>query len=288
MAVSGGRLAKRKTLLNAFGVATICATIAALVLVFIPRNDPAVISLRQSMVELTAPFISFLSLPGEGVSRMYQSAQSYNALVAENNLLRSENRRLQGVESELQRASLLLARYRDVLSMDVGDQLGFIGTRIMADMRSPFARTVLADVGVQKGARIGLAVVGEKGFIGRIVAASVHTSRILLVTDLNSHIPVVIGANRVRAVMSGTNSDLPKIEFLPKVDNVEVNDIVLTSGDGGEIPAGFKIGSIVETETGKAVQLAQNMNHLTLARIIWTKPPEPPEETMSTPEATAN
>ncbi len=288
MAVSGGRLAKRKTLLNAVGVAVICATIATLVLIFIPRDEPAVISLRQFMVELTAPIVSLLSVPVEGIESMYKSAQSYNALVIENQALRSENQRLQGVEAELQRASLLLARYRDVLSMDVGDDIGFIGARIMADMRSPFARTVLADAGARQGARIGLAVVGDKGVAGRIVATSSNTSRILLVTDLNSHIPVVIGANRVRAVMSGTNSGDPKIEFVSKAERVLAGDVVLTSGDGGEIPAGFKIGTIVETETGVAVQLAQNIDQLALVRIIWTKPPELPEDTNVSPEMTAD
>ncbi len=288
MAVSGGRLAKRKTLLNAVGVAVICATIAALILVFIPRDDPAVVSFRQLMVELTAPIISLLSLPGEGLDRVYLRAQGYNALLVENQALRAENQRLQGAEAELQRTALLLDRYRDVLRMDVGDDIGFVGTRIMADMRSPFARTVLADAGAKQGARIGLAVVGDKGVVGRIVATSANTSRILLVTDLNSHIPVVIGAKRVRAVMSGTNSGFPKIEFVSKADSVLAEDVVLTSGDGGEVPAGFKIGVIVETETGMAVQLAQNIDHLTLARIIWTKPAEPPVETNVSPDMMAN
>lgn len=288
MAVSGGRLAKRKTLLNAVGVALFCATIAAFVLIFIPRDEPAVLALRQFMVELAAPIISLLSMPGEGVDRMYKSVQSYNALVTENQALRSENQLLKGVEAELQRASLLLARYRDLLSMPASDDIGFIGARIMADMRSPFARTVLVDAGVRQGARIGLAVIGDKGVAGRIVATSAKTSRILLVTDLNSHIPVVIGANRVRAVMSGTNSSAPKIEFVSKVESVVAGDIVLTSGDGGQVPAGFKIGTIVETEAGVVVDLAQNIDQLDLVRIIWTKPAEPPEDTDVSPEMTAN
>lgn len=283
MAVSGGRLTKRKNLLNAVGVALICAIIASLILMFIPRNTPAVISARQAMVELTSRVISLLSLPGESVDKIYDSAYSYSKLVSENERLQALNQRLEGVEAELQRASLMLARYRELLNMDLGNEVGFVGARIIADMRSPFAKTVLADVGGDKGVRVGMAVMGEKGFIGRVVATGPRTSRVLLVTDLNSHIPIVIGEGQVRAVMSGDNSDQPIIEFLPKAAQVKPDDIVLTSGDGGEIPAGFMVGRIVATKTGFAVDLSQNTNSLTLARIVWTKPPEPPEQTYAFP-----
>lgn len=279
----GGRFTKRKTFLNAAGVAGVCAGVAILILLFIPRDDPAILKVRHSLTELSAPVIDVLSLPGELLQMVVGASRSYQSLVAENQLLRAENSRLVDVENELQRKSLLLSRYQALLQLELADELRFVGARVVADTQSPFLRTILIDSGEALGVRSGYAVLGAKGVVGRVISTGQRTSRVLLVTDLNSHIPVVIGQGRIRAIMSGTNRDMPVLEYFPKAKSISDGDDVLTSGDGGELPAGLRIGRAVAVGEGWEVELSQSPASLDSVRVVWTDEVPPPSEPVGRP-----
>ena len=92
--------------------------------------------------------------------------------------------------------------------------------------------------------RKGQAVISADGLVGRIAEAGQRSSRVLLLTDLNSRIPVLLESSRYRAVLAGNNTDRPGIEFLPVDAQVSPGDRVVTSGHGGLFPPGQPIGVV--------------------------------------------
>ena len=92
----------------------------------------------------------------------------------------------------------------------------FVTARAVGDSGSPFARTLLVNAGVRDGVAAGQAAMTADGLIGRVVEAGHRASRILLITDLNSRIPVALDSTRRRAVLAGDNSGMPHLVFLPR------------------------------------------------------------------------
>ena len=92
-----------------------------------------------------------------------------------------------------------------------------------------------------------------KGSVGRVVEAGDRASRILLLTDLNSRVPVVVESSRYRAILEGDNSDELRLGFLPNTGDVRVGDRIVTSGHGGVFPAGLPVGIVTELAGDTAV-----------------------------------
>ncbi len=84
----------------------------------------------------------------------------------------------------------------------------------------------------------------DEGVVGRVLYAGDNSSRIILLNDINSKVPVVVGENKHRAMLIGTNKQNPEIEFLPIDTVVEVGDKITTSGIGGIFPPDLKIGVV--------------------------------------------
>jgi rod shape-determining protein MreC len=111
-------------------------------------------------------------------------------------------------------------------------------------------------------------VLTGEGLVGRVLEAGQRVSRVLLITDLNSRIPVRIERTRVRAILVGDNTDRPLLEYLPSHDVVAPGDRVVTSGDAGVFPPGLAIGEVVAvTETGVRVRPFVDWNRLELVRV---------------------
>ena len=91
----------------------------------------------------------------------------------------------------------------------------FVTGSVIADARGPFLRSALINLGRDNGVRVGYAVIDGDGLIGRIVDAGTSVARVLLLNDLNSRIPVLVGPAGIRALVSGDNSAELKLDFLP-------------------------------------------------------------------------
>ncbi len=125
------------------------------------------------------------------------------------------------------------------------------------------------NVGYNNGVTVGDTVVGQFGLVGRIVSVGVLSSRVLLVTDLNSRIPVRVEPAGVNAILAGDNSDVPKILFNAETQNMSDGDIVMASGLGGQVQSGTLIGKIrLERNGSISVILFEKLDHLNLVRVL--------------------
>ena len=120
------------------------------------------------------------------------------------------------------------------------------------DAGGAFVRTVLLNAGTDDGVAVGQAAVNAEGLVGRVVEVGRRSARILLLTDLNSRVPVVVERSRVPAILAGDNSDHPRLSFTPVNAVFEPGDRIVTSGHGGMLPPGLPIGEVISTVGGVA------------------------------------
>jgi len=122
-------------------------------------------------------------------------------------------------------------------------------------MGGAYAHSVMISAGSRDGVAKGQAVISDEGLIGRVAEAGYQASRVLLITDINSRVPVVVENSRDRAFLSGDNTNRPLLTFLTADAAVAPGDRILTSGHGGAFPPGIPIG-VVSSVSENAVRVA--------------------------------
>jgi rod shape-determining protein MreC len=212
---------------------------------FLGKADIGVIeSLRTKTMDILTPALVTISEPVDAFHKMVTRVQKLTSLIEENEQLRAENARLlkwQAVGRALEQEN---ENYRQLLNA-LSDPLVLpITARVVGDSGGPFVRTLLLNAGRRDGIRVGQAVVAPLGLVGRIAEAGERSARVLLLTDLNSRIPVVLEQSRYKGILVGDNSASPQLEFLPATASVAPGDRVVTSGDGGMLPAGRPVGIV--------------------------------------------
>ncbi len=218
---------------------------AAVAIFFAGKADVALIErLRTQVVDLVAPVLEVVAHPISAVNRVFDELDHLIRVYDENLRLKAEVDRLrqwQQVARVLERDN---AQYRHLLNTTPEPAVSFVSGRVIGDSDGPFVRTLLLNAGARDGVRKGQAVISTDGLVGRIAEVGRRSSRVLLLTDLNSRIPVLLEGSRYRAVLAGNNTDRPSVEFLPAGAQVSPGDRVVTSGHGGLFPPGQPIGVV--------------------------------------------
>jgi rod shape-determining protein MreC len=162
--------------------------------------------------------------------------------------------------------------------------------RVIGRANRPFLQTMILDAGREHHALPGQAVVDARGMIGRIYLTGSRTSWVILLTDLNSRIPVTISASsgnsgNIQAMMTGDNSAYPTIDMVSHTALLHDGDQVTSSGDGGLLPSGLPIGTVVSDGKGgwRVALLADPGASQDVEILNFSKPPETPPATAQLP-----
>lgn len=191
------------------------------------------------------PVLAVLQRPYDAARGGIADLAGLLRMAAENRRLREENRRLMARDAE---AAWLAAENRSLRRMlavpEVPGHPPRLTARIVGDSGGTFVRALLLDAGSEQGVSVGMPALAPEGLVGRVVDVGRRSARVLLVTDFNSRIPVVIAGAGDQAVLEGDNSAMPLLRFLPLRPGHAAGDRVLTSGRGGMLPAGLPVGRI--------------------------------------------
>lgn len=229
--------------------------------------------LRWHVTEAMTPVLSALLVPLEPLRWVNRQAKQHWQLSETVTRLREENTKL----SKWQWRALELQRKLDQVSglarvvSETGYQ--FVTARVMANSSGAFVRSVLVNAGRQQNVRIGYPVVSQKGVVGRIVDAGDGAARVLLLTDLNSRVPVRIGPSGTRGILLGDNGPNPRLDYLPANAKLKPGDRVATSGAGGVFPAGLEVGVIVKDRRGLRVQTSADLDQLEYLSVLFYNSP---------------
>jgi rod shape-determining protein MreC len=223
-------------------------SIAAIVL---GKADQTVFeSIRMSVADAAAPTLDALSRPLVAAEDMAERAWGIVAAYQDNARLKAENERL----LRWRRAALDLAaenaRLRKLLKLAPEAAISYVTARVIANSGGAFARSLMVDAGSGSGVARGQAAITGDGLAGRVAEVGTRAARVLLVTDLNSRIPVILESSHQRAVLAGDNSERPQLRYLDPAAPVKIGDGVVTAGQGGVFPPGLPVGVVASVEDG--------------------------------------
>lgn len=219
--------------------------------------------------DIATPVLALLSKPAESVSAFVQNIRELASIRRENTMLREENERLTLTKLEVERLRKENAYLTELLKFVPPPDAVSISSRVIADTGNSFAQSLIAFVGQKQEIEKGNVVLTGDGLVGRIASVGVNAARILLITDINSRVPVKVEPVDVPAILSGDNTEYPQLVSLPNNVQVSVGDRVVTSGMAGVYPAGLPVGVITSVADGVIkVRPFINRNRLEIVRIV--------------------
>ncbi len=238
-----------------FGLILLCI----ILLVLGKSQNPQLAGWRAKALDLTAPILEFSAVPAGYIQRSFERVRSFYDIHRKMSALEAENRRLRDIKWTARQLEHKNSELRALLNSAREPRLKFVTGQIISGNPGLFGQHMLLNVGRRNGVHAGFAVINAEGFIGRTVATGERTSRLLLLTDRSSRIPVAIGAEGIRGMAIGTGKGAPKIGFLPENAKIYEGDPVFTSGHGGDLPRGLRIG--VVTKQGDGYHIALSARH---------------------------
>jgi len=255
--------------LLSFGLYFLCAVL----LVLSRIGHGAIADARDGLVDLSAPLLEVASLPAIEARRAMDRVQLYLAAFDEVDRLKKENEELKQWEWRTKLLERKVAHLRSLLNAVEEPALVYATGQVIADARGPFVRSALINIGRKDGLRIGYAVINGDGLVGRTVDAGKSVARVLLLNDLNSRIPVLVGPAGVRGLASGDNSAELQLDFVPEGAALYPGDEVYTSGSDGVLPRGLRVGVVAGQPGAYKVRPYAELNSLDAVSVLFFDTP---------------
>jgi rod shape-determining protein MreC len=240
------------------------------VMIFVGKTDQVVFqSLRNPVMDAAAPALELLSRPAAAFDIAAARVRGFFAVYRDNLRLAAENESLLAWQQLALRYSAENAQLRELSKLMPEPGISFVTTRVIADSAGAYAHSVIVNAGRDNGVARGQAAMTGDGLVGRVVDAGSRAARILLITDLNSRVPVVVDGTRQRAILVGDNSARPSLRYPDAGVAVRVGDRIVTSGQGGVFPPGLPVGVVAAVDSeGARVEPYAALTRLDYLRLV--------------------
>jgi rod shape-determining protein MreC len=249
------------------------ATLLALVFLVWRIDSPRVEQFRMAVIDRVVPSFDWAMRPVARLVSMAENFHAYGRIVEQNQELRRELQQMRAWREAALQLEQRNAQLLDLNQVRLDPQLTHVTGVVMADSGSPFRKSVLLNVGARDGVLDGWATMDGLGVVGRISGVGQRTSRVLLLTDSNSRIPVSIEPSGQRALLMGDNSQAPMLDFIEALEDIKAGDRIITSGEDGLFPPGLLVGQVVETpDRVLRARLAADMARLNFLRVMRSHP----------------
>ncbi len=237
-------------------------------------DSPRAERVRAAIVDAIVPNMQWALVPVTKAADMVEGFQSYASLYEQNQELRRELRQMRAWREAALQLEQENAKLLDLARVRLDPALTWVTGVVLADSGSPFRQSVLLNVGNRDGIRDGWATTDGLGLVGRIFGVGEATSRVILLTDSNSRVPVTIQPSGQRAMLMGDNSALPVLEFIEYPEQVRPGDRIVSSAEGSVFPAGLLVGQVVMgTDRRLRASLAADYARLEFLRVLRSHGP---------------
>ncbi|MGH6975584.1 MAG: rod shape-determining protein MreC [Stellaceae bacterium] len=223
---------------------------------------------RIVLADTLAPVLRVAGEPIMTVSTAIGTVEDIASVYRQNQELNLENQRLLQWQDVAHRLESENEELRNLVKFAPQGAVSSVAAQVIADSGGAFLRNVLIDVGRNDGVSRGQPALTGDGLVGRVIELGDRTARILLLTDINSHIPVVIEGTHERAMLNGDNSDQPRLVYFQPKDPVKPGDRVVTSGSGGVLPPDLPVGVVVSVNGVIRVEPYADLARLEMVRIV--------------------
>jgi rod shape-determining protein MreC len=210
---------------------------------------------RIAVADAAAPVLDVLSRPLSALADIASGVGRLIAVYQENRRLIEENDRLMGWQQAALKLASENSELRGLLKLTPEPTATYLSARVIANSGGAYVRSLMVYAGSENGVARGQAAVTGEGLVGRISEVGSRTARVLLVTDLNSRVPVIVEGSQRRALLSGDNSERPYLRYLDTSAAIRIGDRIVTSGQGGVFPPGLPVG-VVASLDGEAPRVA--------------------------------
>ena len=240
--------AARRATIERASVSLLVVLSAAMIL--LGKADQVVLqSLRSYVMDGAAPALDVLSRPAAALATAAHRVLGFMTVYSDNVRLAEENERLLGWQQVALRLSAENAQLRDLTKLVPEPPISFVTARVVADSGGAYVRTLMIDAGRDNGVARGQAAMTGEGLVGRVSEVGARAARILLITDLNSRVPVAVDGTRQRAILAGDNSARPSLRYVDAGGGIKIGDRIVTSGQGGVFPPGLPVGVVVSVDS---------------------------------------
>ena len=254
---------------------TAIVLIVALIIMWFDSKNPEWFKpVRNISHAAMQPIYEFSLLPSYAEHWASGSLQSKEALRRENVQLKSQ---LIHAQAKLQQQDYILAqnaRLQGILSTTKPDLFDLNLAQVIGTDTNLLKQIVVLNKGAQDGVQVGQTVIDENGILGQIINVYPNTSRLLLITDEQQSVAVTIKRTGQRAIVTGAGIPTSlRLNYVFKTSDVRIGDELVSSGLGGRIPAGYRVGRIArikdtQADNFRSIEVAPAANFVDNAYVL--------------------
>ena len=201
-------------------------------------------TLRTGLSDVAAPALDVASRPLGAAEAAIDRVRGFIGVYQVNRRLEEENQRLLQWQQVALKLTTENRQLQGLLKVVPDRAVSYVTARVIANSGGAYVRTVMINAGSQAGLARGQAVITGDGLVGRLTEVGSRAARVLLITDLNSRIPVKIEGSNTGAVLAGDNSERPRLLYVGSPEALKIGDRVVTSGEGGVFPPDLPVGVV--------------------------------------------
>lgn len=217
-------------------------------LVLAKSQHPAMTKLRLQMLEMLRPAMGAISQPVNATKKLASSTGAVLNTAEENRLLKAENENLRHWQS----VALALKAENEALRALTGyqpvAQVSYVTGRVIGQSPATFGQFLTLNAGGEQGIEPFEPVVDAFGLVGRALEVAPNTTRVMLLSDVGSRVPVMTGTTRQRAILSGTGGELLRLSFMAEDATITLGEQVVTTQEGDLIPGGIAVGTVFKKD----------------------------------------
>jgi rod shape-determining protein MreC len=199
---------------------------------------------RMALADALAPIYGALAEPLANLRSVIDDVGDIVTVYRDNARLRDENERLRRWQAVALALDAENATLKANLRWIPDPTASYVTARVVADAGGVYARAVLLSLGPNHTIAKGQIALDDRGLVGRVTELGARSARVLLITDMNSRIPVTLEGSRARAILVGTNGARPRLMYWPEGVQPAEGERVVTSAEANAFPAGLPVGTV--------------------------------------------
>ncbi len=223
--------------------------------------------IKTGVNELTYRLSAIISYPERKLNDSYIFLSEYMNVYNENQNLKEEINKLNSKKFNYIFLENENKKLKEIIGENTKISEGII-SKVLIDKEGQFLKSIILNKGSKDGIKKGMVVLEKNYLVGQIIEVNFKTSRAILISDLNSNIPVVLEPGSFQSILSGTGKDYGKIKYSKKKLILEEDTIVYTSGSGGNFKAGLPVGKINNEIEEFAVEFFSDLSQLSFVKIL--------------------
>ncbi len=230
----------------------IAVFVFSIFLIFLSRTSNRYIKTVQSgTLSLLNPVIRVFQLPSDGVYFVYFKFKDWINVYEDNKALKERTRNIYELKSRIKILEAENKRLSEILHFVPQENVRFLTAKVVSDQKDGFVHTLTAYTTNAKEAQKNSIVLDGENVIGRVESINGNYIKILLITDINSKIPVIILPSGTQAILSGNNTPTLDVLYTESTSQIKKGDKIITSGIGGVFPEGLRVGVVSSAKKGK-------------------------------------